>query len=481
MSETLALAKKNGQQKSPPPALKSVPASVAKQLLADAGYEVFEPKEISSEVEVRDDVKRIIIPKGMSKLDAAHELELQYENEEEEIDVDSEFTGWNYADVLVAIRVVTEDYFGWVKGIPIRGFFSNINPTYIDIVTDIRNGKQVIEKAFYGRFGISAFENAACTIQVKRAVVSMSTECKKKYSQEVTEYYNRIREYLRNNSIYRGKCIVVTANPQFENTPQFEIIENKPSKHIVLNHDENVLMNQFVYPGLNDSGKRCYLFTGPYGNGKTETAMKVGKYAIENGLSFFYLKNAELFDLVIAQLSRYQPAVLFVEDIDEIASGETRDARMNKILNTLDGVQTKGNNLTVILTTNHEDRINTALRRPGRIDLVIKFKNPEEETKRLIFISYLEEMNGADSIDYGYVSKKCPDVPGAVIAEICKRVEKRYKQTKKVDTELIEACILSMGEQISLMEKDPESKKLSPADAFVNFIVDKMAERADND
>ena len=207
---------------------------------------------------------------------------------------------------------------------------------------------------------------------------SISAEVKKRYANEVREFFDIVQDILDKDSIYRGKAITVTkqTDPWGDVTLDFDIFEMKVSNKIVLNEDVDTVVRNFIIDDLGEEGKRCYLFSGGYGNGKTETAMKVGAAGLVKGMAYFYCKDAEVFHMLLKQAVNYQPCIVFLEDVDEIGSGSKRDADMNRILNTLDGVQTKGNNLTVIFTTNHEKRINPALRRPGRIDLVINFGNP---------------------------------------------------------------------------------------------------------
>ena len=435
---------------------------VAKQL----GFEVVgDMKEISHQVEADASARKITIPKSMSKLEAAKELEAQWKNEEQVIDVAADFQGWDWKDVLIAIKYVTEDVFGWIRGQ--STFFGN--PTEIDVVTNIVDGKPTTTKAFYGTFKVSAWENGQCSIGIRGGTVMMSLNCKKKFSEEVSSYYAAIRARLASDSIYRGKSIAVTrdGNGQL----QFEIIENKSTDRIVLNDDEQLVVDNFILPSLSEAGKRCYLFTGSYGNGKTETAMKIGRIAVKkHGISFFYLKDSAAFDMLLERAKKYQPCIVFVEDIDEIAGGEQRDSSMNAILNTLDGVQTKGNNLTVIFTTNHAQRINTALRRPGRIDIVVEFKNPNKETAKRIMQDYFVELKGADKVDYKAIMDKFPDIQGAVIAEICKRTVKLYKNSGEITTTSILASLASMQYQIELMNGPTD--KATKEEKFVGLLKD---------
>jgi SpoVK/Ycf46/Vps4 family AAA+-type ATPase len=261
----------------------------------------------------------------------------------------------------------------------------------------------------------------------------------------------------------------------------FKIIENKPSDKIILNEDTEMVIDEFVLASLSETGKRTYLLTGGYGNGKTESVMRIGRVAVEeHKMSFFYVKDSSLFEAMLNLSKNYQPAIIFLEDIDEIASGSNRDSRMNSILNILDGVETKGNNLTVVFTTNHPEKINKALRRPGRIDLMIKFENPTYDTTGKILKAYFIGMSGEESLDYDKCVKAISDiktinagdktdktvgVPGAVIAEICKRAVKlAAKKGGEISDRVVISSVSSIKYQVELMagdvEETPKEKKL---------------------
>lgn len=433
-------------------------------------------KEITTETIEDETTKQIILPKGMDKLEASRELEKQWENEEQKVDFVADFPQWNYKDVLVTIKKVTEATFGWLNA---KGGWSN--PTEIDVVVDIKNGKNITEKAFIGTFVVTTWDSAKVKVGINmQGTVILEITAKRKYSDEVTQYFEMLREHLTQNSIYKGRSIVVTASSY--GGLDFEIIEIKPSDKIFLNADEESVINTFVLGSLGEKGKRTYLFTGDYGNAKTETAMLVGKEGVENfGMSFFYLKDAKLFDRVLNTLKQYSPAILFVEDIDEIAGSQDRDTAMNKILNTLDGVQTKGNNLITIFTTNHIDRLNAALRRPGRIDLIVRFQNPNKVAIEKIYNAYLRDLKGFDTLDMAAIVERTPDAQGAVIAEIAKRALKYSKTKGEVTTEGVIACIVTMDYHVEVMkgeskEETPEQKLFS---SMKNMVLDAVEEKLD--
>jgi hypothetical protein len=402
----------------------------------------------------------------MSKLEAAEELRRQYNNEEQVIDVDASFEEWNWRDVLVSVKKVSEETFGWIRG----KHTWNSTPTEIDIVVNLIKGQPVTEKCFYGKYTAATWEDAIITVTPRYGVVYISVSCKKKFSAEVSEFFNAIREHLKKHSIYRGKTVVISkgTSPDGGESVEMEIIENLGEENIILNQKEELVIERFVIGSLLEPGKRCWLFTGEYGTGKTETAMRVGRVGNGVGMTFFYCKDSSIFETFLNVSKQYQPCIVFLEDVDEIGAGTQRDTRMNSILNTLDGVQTKGNNIKVIFTTNHEKRINPALRRPGRIDLIVHFGFPERDTKEKIYMQLLKDVPGAAGVNYNEVVDATPDVQGAVIAQICTRAKQLARREGSLDTGSVVAAIASMEYQISFM-KDEVEKIDDDKDAMQKF------------
>jgi len=414
--------------------------------------------KIVTTVEFSDTIKKVIIPKGMSKLQAAQDLKNQYDNEEQKQNFDTTFEGWDWKDSLRAFRNVLEEKFGWIKGV--ETFWST--PTEIDIVTAIKKGRPVMEKAFYGTVAFPAYEDAKGEVFVNsQGEVILSINAKRKFGEEITMFFKEIHQYLLNNSIYRGKPVVVSEKTVQTRNGAVKVIdlgmhELKVNKNIVLNEDERVTVENFIIDSLSDEGKHTWLFTGSYGNAKTETAIAIGQHAVDRGMAFFYVKKSSMFERVLSFAKNYEPCVIFLEDIDEIASGEDRNEKINEILNTLDGVQTKGRNINVIFTTNHQQRITPALRRPGRIDLIVDFKNPNKDTQKLILLKLLDGVKGVDELDMDKISEKLPDAQGAVIAEIGKRALKLSSRRGEVTTDMVVAAAASMEYQVKFMNEDVE-------------------------
>lgn len=126
--------------------------------------------------------------------------------------------------------------------------------------------------------------------------------------------------------------------------------------------------------------RRGYLLYGPPGTGKTSAAYALaGELRLK--LCALSLTNPKLTDNVMADLLQRAPprSLILIEDIDAFFnSREKQDARIqisfSGLLNALDGVGAQEGRI-VVLTTNHRERLDAALIRPGRIDLEIELSN----------------------------------------------------------------------------------------------------------
>lgn len=148
--------------------------------------------------------------------------------------------------------------------------------------------------------------------------------------------------------------------------------------------------------------RRGYLFHGIPGSGKTSLICALAGHFRMNlyilNLGSPYLSD----DTLMALLSRV-PSRSFVllEDIDAAFNQrEKSDDAKNKLtfsglLNALDGAASKDGSL-VFMTTNHIDRLDPALTRPGRADFQLEFGYATADQSNRMFCAYFPEAGGAD-------------------------------------------------------------------------------------
>jgi hypothetical protein len=136
--------------------------------------------------------------------------------------------------------------------------------------------------------------------------------------------------------------------------------------------------------------RRGYLLWGPPGNGKSATIRimaahpHIQAYALD--LSDAEEKSSRLFRL-FEKAAMSAPALVILEDLDRAfpSEGKRTTERMvsfQTLLNCLDGVGTQ-DGVIVVATANNPTCLDAAiLKRPGRFDRVVQFRNPDEELRR---------------------------------------------------------------------------------------------------
>lgn len=426
-------------------------------------------KEVkNTPTEFSDTVDSIIIPKRMTKLEAAKELELQHAEEEKVVEKIKIFEGWAYNDGLVAIMRVSKEQFGWINAKATKSFFGeDVLPSEVKIQTDIEQW----EDCFVGQFKVAAWDSATVEVSATRSGKTLAAyvkiTAKRKFGQRIDEFFLAIEKELKENSIYKGKCLL------WENS-NFSFIENRGSDEIVLNTNEQLVLDNFIIKPLKSGKKekRGILFAGPYGTGKTETALKIGRIANEVGQTFIYVKDRDL-AAALDVAKHYQPSIVFVEDIDEMANGERND-EINDLLNTIDGIQTKGQALTLIMTTNHKERINQAFRRPGRIDVVLNFELPNKDTMAKMYRKFLGD---AEGVNYKKMAEATPEVQGAVVKEIANRALLSVEDGEELADKHIEMSIALTKMQIDFMAEPAEVKDTSLDKGFRKLIDEALNDR----
>lgn len=287
---------------------------------------------------------------------------------------------------------------------------------------------------------------------------------------EYKAFLKVLTEALGDTTILRGNSFEINViRSMFGNYIEFQKMKVVKNKHIKLNDVVKFALKHFVYSCLGAPGKDIFLLTGNYGNGKTETALDlIYESSQEFGKTGIYIRDTNELQYVLTNFTKFDlldQTIFFAEDIDQIASTSERDDKMNGILNIIDGAMSKNSSFKLILTTNHEDRLNQALRRPGRIDVIIQFNSPDLSTTEEIIRSMLPNLENFDysqASQYLYTVLKEPS--GSVIAQCCKRMTKLPER----NMESFKVCVDSMLGQVEFMRNELE---VSPKQEMVNEVA----------
>jgi AAA+ superfamily predicted ATPase len=206
------------------------------------------------------------------------------------------------------------------------------------------------------------------------------------------------------------------------------------------------LESAFLAPMRNADLRRLYgkslrggmLLYGPPGCGKTflgrAVAGELGASFISVGLSDvldMYIGNSErnlheLFELA----RRSVPSVLFFDEVDALGQkrSQTRNSAtrgtINQMLSEMDGVNADNEGVFIIGATNQPWDIDTALRRPGRLDRTLLVLPPDAEARAAIFKVHLRD-RPVEGISVDRLAKATDGYSGADIAHICETAAER--------------------------------------------------------
>ena len=196
----------------------------------------------------------------------------------------------------------------------------------------------------------------------------------------------------------------------------------------------------FLAPLRNPELSRMYrkslrgglLLYGPPGCGKTFVARAV---AGELGARFFSVTLADVLDMYVGQSEhnlseifaiarRNAPCVLFFDEIDALGQkrSQLRTAAsrgvVNQFLTELDSVDGVNDGVFVLGATNAPWDVDTALRRPGRLDRMLLVAPPDRPAREAILHYHLKD-RPVSRIDVGALAKRTEGYSGADLAHVC--------------------------------------------------------------
>ena len=239
---------------------------------------------------------------------------------------------------------------------------------------------------------------------------------------------------LREHSIYRNRAILLKTNDNGEveagNEPEFIATDKIDAAQLILSRDVEALLQDTLLTliqktaqcrALNIPLKRTEMLAGPYGTGKTLCAYVTAKHCVDSGeWTYVMVDRVEGLPDALRFARRYQPCVVFAEDIDRAM--EERDDAANDLLNEIDGLLSKDSEIITVLTTNHLERIQKAMLRPGRTDAIIMVNAPDAEAAERLVRLFAGDLIGPDE-DLSQVGEAIEGHIPAVIREIVERAK----------------------------------------------------------
>jgi transitional endoplasmic reticulum ATPase len=367
--------------------------SAMQQIIDSEGEDLENNTKVYNPDVVREGDK-LIIPDDADLGDVIKSLERKHKAEQQNMVIHDSIPvpPWDGAISLVRaieseLGVVTQETNWWEGGAPA-------------IEVEVDYGKTMTVP--WGTFILPAMEGATIGTGVNfennRMIFMMTIKVKRKYEKRIRKLLAVVRKLALTESLHKGKAFSIAftdSNGRTEELPKprfFQMTEDTPifNKNLELKIARNIfvpLQQTANLKKIKEPLKRGALFAGAYGTGKTMLAHYIAREAIKHGWTFIYVKNSAELPSALTYAECYQPVVVFAEDIDRIA-GTVRDNGVNELLNQLDGIDSKVAQIMTILTTNHPESVNAAMRRPGRIDTILEITTPDPEAVERMIVSF---------------------------------------------------------------------------------------------
>ncbi|HET7121107.1 MAG TPA: AAA family ATPase [Solirubrobacterales bacterium] len=187
------------------------------------------------------------------------------------------------------------------------------------------------------------------------------------------------------------------------------------------------------FAGLGAQAPRGVLLYGPPGTGKTMLARAV---AAQAGVDFYAASGSSFVEMFVGrgaarirrlfkEARKSGRAVVFIDELDAIGGHRSgggdggsseREQALNQLLVELDGFEKDPGMVIVIAASNHVDKLDKALLRPGRFDRRVLVTPPDRKGREAILRSHAKNKPLHADLDLRDVARKTTGMTGAQLA-----------------------------------------------------------------
>ncbi|KAL6222363.1 hypothetical protein ACLB2K_005755 [Fragaria x ananassa] len=264
----------------------------------------------------------------------------------------------------------------------------------------------------------------------------------------------------------------------------FETMAMDPElKKMIIDDLDRFVKRRELYKKVGKAWKRGYLLYGPPGTGKSSLIAAMANYlkfdVYDLELSNIY-GNSELRRILLSTSNR---SIVVVEDIDcsvQIKSRESAQPSkssavqaskftLSGLLNFIDGLWSCcGDERIIVFTTNHKERLDPALLRPGRMDLHIHLSYCTPSGFRTLASNYLGIHESSPRHLFGEIESLIESTeitPAAIAEELMKSDDAdvvleglvKFLKEKKAADEKMKSKMAKRAEQERIKPKDNPS------------------------
>nr|KAK0390249.1 hypothetical protein QR680_019395 [Steinernema hermaphroditum] len=425
-------------------------------------------------------------PQNMDYDDAINTLARVRDQENQEFDVREIIKGAPW-DTLVAVYRAMQEIYGVVLSEGIKTFFGEIKPDFVTVHTGAGANDRIQVPA--GQMSLPGVSSPVYVSMFPGGTIVQGT-VRKRDRARLVEIANRARELISTASVYRGKAIRLNVDSdgdlELSEQPEFLDLTRVNEGDMIHTRETEALIRTNILAPLKHTAecranriplKRGILLEGKYGTGKSLTSRVSAKVATDNGWTFIMLNRSQGLKSAIEFARTYQPCVIFAEDIDRAADREDED--VNDLVNLLDGLISKEMEMMVVLTTNHIEKIDRALLRPGRFDAVISIDAPDAETAERILRTYAGNLLAVDA-DLSEIGDVTSGMIPASIREVVERAKLSMLTEGRTNLTPDDLYISAIGMKRHVALLEPKKGEKTPAEMFSEGLIGLLGSALNN-
>jgi len=206
------------------------------------------------------------------------------------------------------------------------------------------------------------------------------------------------------------------------------------------------------------------ILNGPFGIGKTalmkaiEEELGIQVYFIPNSVATSNIGPSTIQMTYQNAAKAKEGAIVFIDEIDAVAPRDWKGSPITTALQeAMDGLKRSPKVITIAATNNLHD-VAEGLLRPGRFDVIITMKLPDENSRRMLFDFFLTPVQTETGIDCAKLASMTASFSGADIESVCKNAGAKA---------LSKHCKTGKNQQISQESLITEIQSFKPTGARI--------------